>query len=67
LALNPIDSWHGEPVPTVPKTAGCWPSYRIVFVARQKEEIICSVEVIILPELVCIIDAAYSIMMILTT
>jgi hypothetical protein len=43
-----------EPVPTVPKTAGCRPLYKIVFVAPQKEEIICSVEVIILPELVCI-------------
>jgi hypothetical protein len=53
-------------VPSAPETASCWPSYRIVFVARQKEEKISNVEVIILPELVCVMEAAYSIMMILT-
>jgi hypothetical protein len=42
-------------------------AYRIVFIARQKEEKIYSVEVIIRPEPVSsIMDTADSIMMILT-
>jgi hypothetical protein len=59
-------TWHVEPMPTAPETESCRPSNLIVFVTRQKEEKMCNVEVIILPELVCAMEAAYSIMMILT-